>query len=185
MHNTCSCATHIRASVSTLRSLSTIHFKAFSVSTNSGASLKSFTYIFFSFHLLFNFTFLFLLNLLFGAYFFVLIVSAASKLMISFSVEFLEYHPKLFLFPLTQFAMLIKLVPPSSLITYKRSTSRLIYIALGYQPSTQKTLPLLSCQTPLKYANCPSSHLFRQFLPIYYFFVTLPTLKIGFVSEPP
>ena len=50
--------------------------------------------------------------------------------------------------------------------------------------SPQRHHSLFFCQTPLKFANCPSPHFFRQLLPMLVFHKTLP-LKIGFFSEPP
>ena len=73
-----------------------------------------------------NYTFLFFLNSLFELYFFVLIVSAAWKLMTNFSVEFLEYHFKLFTSLLRNSQCWLSSQPSSSLIKYIRSKSPLV-----------------------------------------------------------
>ena len=73
-----------------------------------------------------NYTFLFFLSSLFEIYSFVLIVSAAWKLMINFSVEFLEYHFKLFTSLLRNSQCWLSSQPSSSLIKYIRSKSPLV-----------------------------------------------------------
>ena len=48
------------------------------------------------------------------------------------------------------------------------------WCALGYQPPS-KAPPPLSCQTPLKLANCPSPPpLYRQSPPLYWFSMSPP-----------
>ena len=52
----------------------------------------------------------------------------------------------------------------------------------GINPPS-KTPPFLA-KPPSKPTNCPSSPLFRQSPPIYWFF-KMPPLKVGSFSEPP
>ena len=67
-------------------------------------------------------------------------------------------------------------------VNSRKNKSKLI-VFIGVSTPPQKHHHLLSCQAPLKSANCPSPH-FRQSTPLYWFFVNTP-LKVRFSSEPP
>ena len=69
-----------------------------------------------------------------------------------------------------------------AVITHKHSVHWGINPPQKHHPIFFTKLPPPS--PPLKSANFPSPHLFRQFPPIYCFFVIFP-LKKGFFSEPP
>ena len=59
----------------------------------------------------------------------------------------------------------------------------IVYIKVSTPTPPQKHHPLFLAKPPLKSASCPSP-IFRQYLPIYWFFVN-PPLKLRFFHESP